>query len=244
MLRCGRMRLLLCSTLFATLCLAGAPKRDGLGRTFEKLRQGGSLTIGYLGGSITAGSGASKPEQTSYRALTTRWFRGQFPRAQIAEVNAAIGGTGSDLGAFRCGRDLLSRNPDLVFVEFAVNDGGMKEARVLRSMEGIVRQVRRANPAAEMVFLYTIQKTSMAEVYDKGELPHTVRWHERVAEAYRIPSLNLGQIIWQTVKDGKATWADLLPDNVHPSDEADFGISGCAPAGQGAEARPQAGQAG
>ena len=45
-----------------------------------------------------AGSGASKPNETSYRALTTRWFREQFPKAELVEINAAIGGTGSDLG--------------------------------------------------------------------------------------------------------------------------------------------------
>lgn len=211
------MRLLITLAVLATIC-DGATDRDGLGRTFATLRNDASLTIGYFGGSITAGSGASKPEQTSYRALTTRWFRDQFPDARITEVNAAIGGTGSELGVFRCNSDLLSRKPDLVFVEFAVNDGGTKETRVLRSMEGIVRQVWRANPAAEIVFLYTIHRMAMADNYDKGEFPLTVQWHERLAEAYRIPSLNIGRAIWQTVHDGKATWTDLLPDNVHPSD--------------------------
>lgn len=192
---------------------------DWQARAFRKLRETGKLTLGYFGGSITAGSGASKPNETSYRALTTRWFREQFPQAEIREVNGAIGGTGSDLGVFRCAKDLLRHEPDLVFVEFAVNDRP-SEARVLRSMEGIVRQILRVNPAADIVFLYTIQKTTMAAIYDRGETPPTVRFHERVAAHYGIPSLNIGKTLWGRVNAGDLTWPAALPDNVHPSDAA------------------------
>jgi hypothetical protein len=113
---------------------------------------------------------------------------------------------------------LLSRYPDLVFIEFAVNDISANENRVMRSMEGIVRQIRRANPSVDIVFLYTLNKTSMAQIYDKGEKPPTVVWHERIAAHYGIPSLNIGEALWKEVHDGKATWEAMLPDNVHPSD--------------------------
>jgi lysophospholipase L1-like esterase len=215
-------RLLFTALLSCALILSAAPKRDGLGRTFEKLRAEGKLTVGYLGGSITAGSGASKPD-ASYRALTTIWLRDQFPTAEVTEINAAIGGTGSDLGAFRCQRDLLSGKPDLVFIEFAVNDGATPEARVLRSMEGIVRQIWRANSETEIVFIYAMHRTAMAAIYDRGQIPPAVAWHERVAEAYGIPSINVGEALWKVEHDGLASWADLLPDNVHPSDRG-YGI--------------------
>jgi lysophospholipase L1-like esterase len=197
--------------------LGASPQRAGLGRSFHQLQKTRALTIGYFGGSITAGSGASKPAETSYRALTTKWFRDNFPEAKITEVNAAIGGTGSDLGAFRCQKDLLDQHPDLVFVEFAVNDGGANPARIERSMEGIVRQIWRANPAADIVFVYTVAK-SLGAIYDRGETPPSVIADEKIAAAYRIPSINMGKTLWQLVHDGKATWADLLPDNTHPND--------------------------
>jgi len=203
--------------LLATVSLHAAD-RAGLGRSFGHLKKTGSLTIGYFGGSITAGSGASKPNETSYRALTTKWFRDTFPGAKITEVNAAIGGTGSDLGAFRCQRDLLDNLPDLVFVEFAVNDGGANPERIERSMEGIVRQIWRANPAADIVFIYTTAKSLGTASYDKGEMPRAVLADEKIAVAYRIPSVNVGKALWQQIHGGKYTWADLLPDNTHPND--------------------------
>lgn len=129
---------------------AAAEPAPSLGRTFEKLKKEKKLTIAYFGGSITAGAGASDAAKTSWRTLTTAWFQAQFPEAKITELNGAIGGTGSDLGAFRCQRDLVDKNPDLVFVEFAVNDGTRPELLIKRSMEGIVRQILTANPWAEI----------------------------------------------------------------------------------------------
>lgn len=190
----------------------------GLGRTMSKLKSGEKVAVGYIGGSITKGGGASDEEKTSWRALTTAWFREQFPEAAIGEVNAAVSGTGSDLAAFRCQRDLLSGNPNLVFVEFAVNDAALPEDRCLRGMEGVVRQIWGANPSADIVFVYTTAR-GHARAYDHGEAPETVARHERVAEHYGIPAVNVGKALWQRIRDGGGKWEELLPDGAHPSDE-------------------------
>jgi lysophospholipase L1-like esterase len=104
--------------------------RDGLGNVIEKLQAGKPVKIAYLGGSITAAAG--------WRVQTRQWFSDEFPEAQVEEIHAAIGGTGSDLGVFRLQWDALRHRPDLLFVEFAVNDGGAPPERIFRAMEGIV----------------------------------------------------------------------------------------------------------
>ena len=86
-----------------------------------KLKNNKKLTVGYFGGSITEGAGASDPSNC-WRSLTTQWLRDTYPDCEINEIMAAIGGTGSDLGAYRCEKDLLSGSPDLVFIEFSCND--------------------------------------------------------------------------------------------------------------------------
>src|SRR4051812_44903166 len=88
-------------TLATTACAGVAPPpRRTLGRVFEKLKAEKDVTVAYFGGSITQGEG--------YRTRTFRWFQDTFPRARLVQVNAAIGGTGSDLGAFRCGPDVIA----------------------------------------------------------------------------------------------------------------------------------------
>ena len=62
--------------------------RGGLPNIFAKLQNGGEVSIAYLGGSITA--------QPGYRVKTFEWFKKEFPQTKLVEINAAIGGTGSD----------------------------------------------------------------------------------------------------------------------------------------------------
>ncbi|MEX0670490.1 MAG: SGNH/GDSL hydrolase family protein [Pirellulales bacterium] len=50
------------------------------------------------------------------------WFREQFSGGNVRVVNAGIGATNSHYGAARVQTDVLARDPDLVIVEFAVND--------------------------------------------------------------------------------------------------------------------------
>lgn len=49
-------------------------------------------------------------------------------------IKAGVGGTPSELGMIRFERDVLrdgKEKPDLVVVEFAVNDEGMRQRKVL-----------------------------------------------------------------------------------------------------------------
>lgn len=186
--------------------------------TFGKLKAGKQLTVGYFGGSITEGAGASDWSKTSWRALITAWLRKCYPQCDITEIQAAIGGTGSDLGAYRCETDLLSKNPDFVFVEFSVNDFGSDEVKISRYMDGIVRQIWNKNPQAEIAFVYTITR-EMAAAYEAGETPYTIVLHQKIAEYYGIPSVNVGIKLWQRVKNGEASWEELLTDTVHPTDK-------------------------
>lgn len=194
-----------------------AAAAETLGRAVAKAKKDKALKIGYFGGSITAGSGASNPAKTSWRALTTAWFQEHFPEAKITEINAAIGGTGSDLGAFRCETDLMKQEPDLVFVEFAVNDGSGQELRVKRSMEGIVRQILLSNPHADIVFVYTTTKV-LAPPYARGEVPKAVQYDQAVARHYGIPEINVGRLMAERIAAGQGSWETLTTDGVHPSD--------------------------
>jgi len=168
--------------------------RGGLGNVLRKLEAGGAVNIAYFGGSITAAAG--------WRVKTLKWFRETWPKLKITEINAAIGGTGSDLGVFRCRHDVLAHKPDLVFVEFAVNDGGAAPESIYRTLEGIVRQIWRANPATDICFVYTIHKAFLPD-YARGLCNRSTSAHERVAEHYGIPSINMAMRVAELHRQGK-----------------------------------------
>jgi len=192
-------------------------ERGGLPHIFAKLKTGKPVTIVYFGGSITQGSGASQQDKTSYRALVGQWLTTTFPQAAVTNVNASIGGTGSDLGAFRAHRDVLNHHPDLVFVEFAVNDGGSPDTTIDRAMEGIVRQIRRADPATDICFVYTFVVGQRAEVVGTG-LTRAMRRDEAVAAHYGIPSVDMALPAARQLEAGTLTAQEFSKDGVHPTD--------------------------
>jgi len=198
--------------------------RQGLPNFLAKAqRPGAAVKVAYLGGSITA--------QPGWRPKTLAHFQKTYPQATFSEVNAAIGGTGSDLGVFRLKQDVLDFKPDLLFVEFAVNDGGAPPEQIHRCMEGIVRQTWRALPSCDICFVYTITESLVPPLFD-GQYPRAAAAMEQVAEHYGIPSVHLALEVARLAKEGKLVWKAPLPkplpengplvfanDGVHPYPE-------------------------
>lgn len=168
--------------------------RDGWPNFYNKLERGTAVTIAYLGGSIT--------EQRGWRVQTLEWFKHKYPRVQFNEVSAAIGGTGSNLGVFRLERDVLVHKPDLLLVEFAVNDAGFYPANIRKAMEGIVRKTRRQFPDCDIGFVYTLTARDK-KAMDQGQMQRSASVMEQVAEHYGIPSIHFGEGAWELYKAGK-----------------------------------------
>ena len=199
--------------------------RGGLPNFFSKVSHGDSVKVSYFGGSITA--------QEGWRVLSLEWLKSRFHAAQFAEINAAIGGTGSDFGAFRLKEHVLKYKPDLVFVEFAVNDGGSSDEKITRSMEGIVRQIWQQNPLTDICFIYTIHEAYL-DTEQNGQLPAAAKIMERIAEKYNIPSINFGRrvsglvIDKQLIMKGEGKELNGIrvfsPDGVHPYPETGHAI--------------------
>lgn len=185
-------------------------QRNGLPNFFKKLKDGENICVGYLGGSITRAEG--------YRCLVQKWLKKEFPGSGISSINAGIGGTGSVLGVFRVEKDILEGNPDLVFVEFAVNDSeNTPEEWSMSAMEGIVRKILTRNLKTEICFIYAINRP-IREALMRGELYWTVESMEKLAEHYGIPSINLGIEIMRLEKESRLVYA--APRNSDKEKEA------------------------
>ncbi|MCF7818359.1 MAG: hypothetical protein K9M54_10810 [Kiritimatiellales bacterium] len=191
-------------------------QRDGLPNFFEKIKEGQTVRIAYLGGSITAAGG--------WRIKTMEWFKAQFPQATFVEINVAIPGTGSDFSACRIGEDVLPQKPDLVFLECRVNGGGGFERE---SVEGIVRQIWRNDPTTDICFVYTISEPMLKNI-QAGKLVGFGAILETVANRYGIPSIDMGVEIAKMEKEGNLTFHAAQPeagkilfsgDGTHPGEE-------------------------
>ncbi len=82
-------------------------------------------------------------------------------------------------------------------------------------MEGIVRHARMTNPAVDIVIMHFVDPPKM-EDYHHGRVPVVIQNHERVAENYNIPTINLAKEVTDRIDAGEFTWEDDFK-NLHPS---------------------------
>lgn len=177
--------------------------REGLPNFLAKANTpGAEVKIAYLGGSITA--------QPGWRPKTLAWFQKTYPNVRFGEINAAIGGTGSDLGVCRLKQDVLDHKPDLLFVEFAVNDGGAAPQQIHRCMEGIVRQTWRALPECDICFVYTLTESLLPAMLE-GKFQRSASAMEMVADHYGIPTIHMAMEVARLARDGELVWKAPLP---------------------------------
>jgi lysophospholipase L1-like esterase len=176
--------------------------RGGLPNVLAKLEAGEPVRVAYLGGSITA--------QPGWRVYTTKWLQEQYPKAKVSEIYAAIGGTGSTLGVYRNRKDVLAQKPDLLFIEFAVNDGGTGPDEIHRAMEGLVRQTWEADPKTDICFVYTIHENMLATL-KTGKFPRSATAMEKIADYYAIPTIHMALEAAKLDQEGKLLMKAKLP---------------------------------
>jgi len=197
--------------------LSASPAAD-FGDFDRRARAGEVLNVVFLGGSLTWGAQATDPQLTSYRALTSRRLEARYPVARFRFWDAAIGGTGSQLAAYRLERDVLARQPDLVFLDFTVNDfpHNPPDADKLASYESLVRRLIGRGAAVVQVILPLMR--------DVGANPPPRpldNLHIAIGEAYGLPLANALTLARARVAAGATTpellW-DLPADRTHPGD--------------------------
>lgn len=176
-------------------------------RSPQALEQG-SLTVGFLGGSISDGR-----TPYSWPEAVVAGLVAQFPDRRIVVENAAIGATGSDLAALRAQRDIIVRNCDLVLVEYAANDQTTPTEQRMRSREGLLRQLLGAG--CDVVLAHTFCPPQYDDMI-AGRVPPSIAEFETLAEHYDLNSVWMGLHALREVLRGDMTWQEWLPDGIHP----------------------------
>ncbi len=164
-----------------------------LTNTYNKLTQDKELTVVYFGGSLTDGYGCSDKEKFSWRALSGQWLKENFPDATINLVCTGSGESGTYLGTYVMPKDVIGSKPDLLFIEYAINDNYAKATQEVAAsrFETIVREVRAALPYCDIVTVLTTDRHQMPTSQELG-LFATAQGHADIATAYHLPIVNIG----------------------------------------------------
>lgn len=163
------------------------------------------LTV-FLGGSITQGSLSSTPE-LCYAYRVYRWWCEKFPMAKISFFNAGIGGTTSQFGVARVEDHVLSKKPDFLLTEFAVNDEDDEFFK--ETYEGLIRRILNADPSPALLLMNNAW-------FDTGRSAERV--HLEIAQYYDLPMVSMRSTVFDAISKGEFKPSDLSPDMLHPND--------------------------
>ena len=131
-----------------------------LKKAFAKARAGEDVTVAFIGGSITQGAGAVPINMNCYAYLTFEGLCQMLGRGtdeNLHYIKAGVGGTPSELGMLRYEKDVLRDGeviPDIVVIEFAVNDEGDETKGVC--YDSLTRKVYNGPGKPAVILLYAV----------------------------------------------------------------------------------------
>ena len=184
----------------------------------EAMENGTATTIAFMGGSITVGEQANLNDENhhkkGYAYYTYQWLKEHYdPQNCSTFVNGSISGTGSEIGIVRAQKDILDHNPDIIFIEYAANNGSTDFFK--QSYESLIRKCLNlpSNPAIILVFSCTYYTNNGTET----------QYMAPMGEHYHLPMFSfdkaLRTVVSFTDKDRTdPIFKDFTNDGTHPND--------------------------
>lgn len=236
-------------------------------------RNGDSINVGYFGGSITNGSGLVG-SGSPWRILVGEYLTDSVKQLHsgktvvnqviypsqhnfhvcsqdaitVKNINAGIGATGSFFGVHRLEKMLgidKGLTPDLVFIEFAVNDywdkreytaGGKAVLAAAADFEAIIRKLYRANPKVCIIAVFT--NLLFTEDYIDFSNNPALAAQRAVLRHYNIPYLYAGLAMYhacmrQLPPGAEKFTADNYTDAIHEKAWSTYYSDNCHPNAKG-----------
>lgn len=181
-----------------------------------------SLNIVFIGGSITEGYGSSTYQAYNYTTdrdgtiknhdcyagIVGQYFIDKYPDKDVKVYNAGVSGSGSNYGVYRFEEDVLKYNPDMVFIEYAINDRYDAQASIM-NLEILVRRLMELENPPVINFIYATD-VNYGGVGD---------YQEKLAQYYGIPSHDIQGYFKKLMQQGRySSLYELIGDGTHPND--------------------------
>ncbi len=169
---------------------------------FEKQDE---ITVAFLGGSPMCGKGLQTPEVNSYSALVAEYFQDTYSDKTVHIINSAKDGSGTADGLLRAA-SVAAKQPDVVFIDFAADDGGKDMRGELTEM---IELLCSGEKIPYIIFLYAADR-------NYSDLP---RFYRMVSDKFHIPQIDLSCALRTHLNGDNPVSQGYLYDGIHPSAE-------------------------
>lgn len=184
-------------------------------RVLDHIKKGEKQTIVVYGTSLSANpKGWSAMLQDSINAI--------YPGA-VEVINSARGAMWSTWGVQNLDERVLSKNPDMVLIEFAMNDAylpyktSLKVCRI--NLEYMIDRIEDAYPQCEII----LQVMNMPIAEPLKQRPRINEYYDiyrKVAKKRKLQLID-HYTYWERIqKQGEKEFRTFVPDDIHPGQKA------------------------
>ncbi|MEN7547993.1 GDSL-type esterase/lipase family protein [Rapidithrix thailandica] len=188
----------------------------------EKLENKGPVKIAALGTSLTGGT-------WPWMDVMKEWLKEEYP-GQVTFHNEGVGASASSYPAESGGlakvREVISQQPDVVFIEFAVNDAytpyqiSLKESE--QNLREMVRQIKEASPSTQIILqtmnlVTDVPKKKMEEAAKRPELEKYYQVYRKVAQDENLLLIDHYYNWLKLFKEDRKQFLKYVPDGIHPN---------------------------
>jgi acyl-CoA thioesterase-1 len=184
-----------------------------LKKSIQKFTSGEPIKIIALGDSLTQGWMVRK----GYLDFLAEMLEKKYPACDVTIINRGIPGDTAEGGLFRLREDVLDGDPDLVFIQFALNDAfmGVDPGRFRNTIKLIVERIK-ADTEAEILLI-----TSVPIMYEASDAM-AERFYAILADIAEEEDVSIAMVhsYWKKkVSEGIDFRGLVQGDMVHPNVE-------------------------
>lgn len=187
-------------------------QRKWVERTRRDLEAGADATIVCFGDSITAGFEVKR----GFPSFWLESLRQKFPDSRVELINSGISGDTSQDGLARLDWAVLSYEPDLVTINFGINDCAMNIDREEFEMN-LVEMVRRIRAGPDSEILLLSSQPLETSPYDRLVLDY-YQAVERVAKNMDVGFVDVYGAWMKRVHNGTPLGSLIIPGLDHPNE--------------------------
>jgi acyl-CoA thioesterase I len=167
-------------------------------KTISKMKEGLPVTITALGDSLTAGW----LEKRGYLNFLSEMLAEKYKECKLKIINKGVPGDTASGGLNRLEKDILQQNPDMVFIQFSLNDAytGYSPSEFSKNIKEIIDKIKERSDAD--IVLITSTYLGFVQGGDLADIFYNVL--EKISERNTIPIVKVHEY-----------WKSRIPDMVH-----------------------------
>jgi lysophospholipase L1-like esterase len=177
-----------------------------------------TINLVFHGHSVPAGYFKTPVVNTlaSYPYLVLKDLKSVYPMTVVNVINTSIGGEHSESGLKRFEADVLTHKPDVLFIDYALNDRGMGLERAKAAWEKMIRLALEKNIKVILLTPSPDQRVDIKD--DLSILDQHANQIKELAKSFQIGLIDTYALYKNKVKSG-SNLVDYMSQVNHPNEK-------------------------